>query len=92
MAEKLQFTEIDSRFTIRLTCFLQMPDGPVTYEAHFQLRVIMRIVKIWYQTTGNRMAPQHKRSTKMKISPQVMCATWPASDSSVMIYATFANT
>ena len=41
-----------------------------------------------YQTTGKRMAPQHSRSTRMKISFQVMYDWLPSSLSSTITSAT----
>lgn len=44
------------------------------------------------QTIGNNMAPQHKRSTKMKILCQVLYSASLSSDSSIIISATLART
>ena len=40
-----------------------------------------------YQTTGKRIAPQHIRSTRMKICCHIAYSDWPSSLSSMMIYA-----
>eukprot|EP00095_Tigriopus_kingsejongensis_P009279 maker-scaffold2334_size17013-snap-gene-0.5 protein:Tk09279 transcript:maker-scaffold2334_size17013-snap-gene-0.5-mRNA-1 annotation:"mitogen-activated protein kinase kinase kinase 5" len=37
------------------------------------------------QTTGNRMAPQQSRSTRVRISRQALCRVSPCSDSSTMM-------
>lgn len=44
-----------------------------------------------YQTTGNRIAPQHIKSTRMNISLQVLRSISPSSLSAIMISATFAK-
>lgn len=44
-----------------------------------------------YHTTGNRIAPQHIKSTKMKISVHVARLISPSSLSSMIISATLAS-
>lgn len=43
-------------------------------------------------TTGNRIAPQHTKSTSMNMSLEVSRRKLPTSLSSIIISATFANT
>lgn len=45
-----------------------------------------------YQTTGKRIAPQHSRSTRNRISIHNPYSLEPSSVDSIMMYATFART
>ena len=44
-----------------------------------------------HHTTGNKMAPQHKRSTSINISFHIVYWDWPSSVSSIIICAMFAK-
>lgn len=79
-----------------------MSNGPewrqIAYHQHFiYWQIYIDLINMFvtmlfsYHTTGNRIAPQHIKSTKMKISAHVARLISPSSLSSMIISATFAS-
>lgn len=96
LTKQLQFSQAWSRFSIGGWWVLKM-----SYWPEIDLKFLLKLAQILskekqvqllsYQTTGNRIEPQHIKSTKINICVHVVCVISPSSLSSIIISATFAR-